>query len=694
MFGFDNVWACGPVYTKGPTPFDSNGTESFQCVELSERFLWAIYGLAPIFGSNVDGATIVSLYHQAHPSIEVGTPSPSSLPGPGDVISLGPGGGSDAQFGHTAVVVSAPSGGKFVIMSQNYPEGTAGEQTLSVDLSGAHNGSVLLGGAWTKASWLKLAATTTVVATALIPGSTGGYVLKSDGNIAAFGNAPTATPSATWSFSIARRIVVLPNGSGGYVLEGYGGVHPFAIGSNPMPPGTTIGAYWKNWDIARGIVVLPDGSGGYVLDGWGGVHPFAIGSNPMPPGARTSVYWKGWDIARSIVINGAGTGGYVIDGYGGLHPWAVGSNPMPPNVTVTGYWPGWDIARDLVLDFTGVSGYTLEGYGGLHPFSAPGVPMPPGIHSPDYGNVDTARGVALYQVKSSAAEAGGSVSNIPGGVAGEYVTSDRAAPHAFYALAPARDIVALPGVSGAGYVLTGDGGLATVGGAPSATPSGNWPWDIARDAVVLSNGSGGYVLDGYGGVHPFAIGSNPMPPAATTKAYWSGWDIARRLVLLPDGTGGYVLDGYGGVHPWAIGSNPMPPDATYTGYWPGWDIARGMVINATGTGGYTLDGWGGVHPWAVGSNAMPPAVTTSAYWKGWDIARDLVLLPGGKGGQVLDGYGALHPFAVGSNTMPGTPSVSGYFAGWDVVPSVAVVKKKGPLTFDTVDSHKGVHPAS
>ena len=60
MFSYENVWACGPDDTTGPTPFDSNGTASFQCVELSERFLWAVYGLAPIFGSNVDGAALVS----------------------------------------------------------------------------------------------------------------------------------------------------------------------------------------------------------------------------------------------------------------------------------------------------------------------------------------------------------------------------------------------------------------------------------------------------------------------------------------------------------------------------------------------------------------------------------------------------------------------------------------------------------
>jgi hypothetical protein len=106
LYGYDNVYACGPDSTVGPTPFDDNGTASFQCVELSERFLWTVDGLEPTFGSNVDGATLVSLYHSAHPSIAVGSPGPSSLPQPGDVISFGGGGFIDSATGHTAVVVS------------------------------------------------------------------------------------------------------------------------------------------------------------------------------------------------------------------------------------------------------------------------------------------------------------------------------------------------------------------------------------------------------------------------------------------------------------------------------------------------------------------------------------------------------------------------------------------------------------
>ena len=158
LFSYENVWACGPDDTTGPTPFDSNGTASFQCVELSERFLWAVDGLAPIFGSDVDGAALVSLYHSAHPSVAVGSPGPSSLPQPGDVMSFSEGGDIDSSAGHTAVVVSAPnSSGNFTIMSQNWGN-TAGEETAHIDMTGAHDGHVQLPGSsfWNTAPYLEL----------------------------------------------------------------------------------------------------------------------------------------------------------------------------------------------------------------------------------------------------------------------------------------------------------------------------------------------------------------------------------------------------------------------------------------------------------------------------------------------------------------------------------------------------------
>src|SRR5947209_18106183 len=159
-YSFDGVYACATTSSFGPTPFDADDTESFQCVELSARFLWAIYGIWAGPGTGVtSGADLVAVVRAQHPSIRVGFPSPGSVPVPGDVVSLGPGGAVDPAFGHTAIVGSADQRhGRFRILGQNFPPGYAGEQTLMIDFSGTHNGRALLNGVWTPASWLELRA--------------------------------------------------------------------------------------------------------------------------------------------------------------------------------------------------------------------------------------------------------------------------------------------------------------------------------------------------------------------------------------------------------------------------------------------------------------------------------------------------------------------------------------------------------
>lgn len=157
-WSFDGVWACAATASDGPTPFDSAGNESFQCVELSARYLWAIFGIWAGPGTGVrDGADLVDVIHARYPRIRRGFPAPGSVPVAGDVVSLGPGGAVDSRFGHTAIVISSDQRrGRFRILGQNFPPGRAGEQRLRVDLRGHHNGRALLGAAWTRASWLEL----------------------------------------------------------------------------------------------------------------------------------------------------------------------------------------------------------------------------------------------------------------------------------------------------------------------------------------------------------------------------------------------------------------------------------------------------------------------------------------------------------------------------------------------------------
>ena len=65
-------------------------------------------------------------------------------------------------------------------------------------------------------------------------------------------------------------------------------------------------------------------------------------------------------------------------------------------------------------------------------------------------------------------------------------------------------------------------------------------------------------------------------PAINTPAYWKGWDIARAIWLLPGSIptapAGYLLDGFGGPHPFG----GAPPLTTYP-YWQGQDIAHNLL---------------------------------------------------------------------------------------------------------------------
>ena len=224
-----------------------------------------------------------------------------------------------------------------------------------------------------------------------------------------------------------------------------------------------------------------------------------------------------------------------------------------------------------------------------------------------------------------------------------------------------------------GYVLDGWGGVHPFGNAsPNPGSSTYWRfWDIARDIAIRSDGQSGYVLDGFGGIHAFggapAI-SNPSP-------YW-GWDIARRIELASD-TSGYVLDGWGHVHPFGGASlNPGPSSP----YWKHWDIARDFVLRSDGKSGYVLDGFGGIHPFG----GAPAISSPSPYW-GWDIARRIELVDDNSG-YVLDGWGGIHPFG-GASLNAG--SSSSYWKHWDIARDF-VLRSEGKSGY-VLDGFGGIH---
>jgi hypothetical protein len=205
---------------------------------------------------------------------------------------------------------------------------------------------------------------------------------------------------------------------------------------------------------------------------------------------------------------------------------------------------------------------------------------------------------------------------------------------------------------------------------PAAHGGPYWQgWDIARGVALLPNESGGYVLDGFGGIQPFlsASAGPPLPPVVIGP-YWNGFDIARGVALLPNGSGGYEVDGYGGIHPFKVKGGSLPPSVTGTAYWPGQDIVRGITLLPNGNG-YVLDAYGGMHPFAVTGKSMPPAVTGS-YWPGYDIGRG-VEATGPHGGYVVDGFGATHPWATAGASAPRDATGGPYWAGWNIARGIA-----------------------
>jgi spore germination protein YaaH len=288
-------------------------------------------------------------------------------------------------------------------------------------------------------------------------------------------------------------------------------------------------------------------------------------------------------VGSTATLSNPFNGMYTLDAYGGVNPDGSATLNAPA------YWPGWKIARAahaLPGRNTPQAGLVLDGYGALHPYG-PGIET---VNSPAY-----------------------------------------------------------------------------------------WQgWDIARDFAFLPDGSGGYVLDGYGGLHPFSVkrdislglrggvtlGVTTMPPPVQGGPYWQGHDIARKVVIFPDGSGGYVLDGFGGVHSFGIG-RPAPPAPHVTDYWPGWDIAHDFGLIPGTESGYVMDGYGGMHPFAPNGQPLPPSFSGGAYWSGWDIARGFWLLPSSTPsnplGYLVDGYGGLHPLGPVPPVSP-TP----YWSGQDI----------------------------
>ena len=209
-----------------------------------------------------------------------------------------------------------------------------------------------------------------------------------------------------------------------------------------------------------------------------------------------------------------------------------------------------------------------------------------------------------------------------------------------------RGVATCSGFDDYGYELDLHGGVHALGTAPPVTITASWPKsDMARGLVLRPDCQSGYVLDGWGGLHPFY--SAAVGPTLDTNphvtGFWPNMDIARSVDYVGEINGvdsGYVLDGHGGVHEWG---DAAPLSSSEYPYWPDLDMARTIIpymLDPNGAG-YVLDAWGGVHP--IGS--APRVVSTSWYWE-VDIARGMALSPGSTTGYYVDSLGSVQTFSI------------------------------------------------
>jgi hypothetical protein len=228
----------------------------------------------------------------------------------------------------------------------------------------------------------------------------------------------------------------------------------------------------------------------------------------------------------------------------------AGAAGRRPTVSNAPYWRGWDIVRGIALRHSGSGGYVLDAWGGVHPFGG----APALVPSHYTRNRPFAVGLGL-----AGDDAGGVVINLSGHVYDFGVVASTVTTCGKPANIPLRGLsfdptpVSGPPVSYLKHGATIDalGGIHLLCGSPALDTTGAPAWmhfPIARGIAITQDGAGnktgGFVLDGWGGVHPFGHAHLATSP----RTYWRGWDIARGIAV--DGHGhGVVVDGWGGVHP-------------------------------------------------------------------------------------------------------------------------------------------------
>jgi hypothetical protein len=145
---FNGAPACGPRPIAGGRDVlvrffpGAWGEFEWECVELTMRFMYLTYGIAPY---PANGSQVVWNY-PGSALVKIANPSPGVAPVPGDVLSYG----STSTFGHSSIVASAQvdgaGNGSLTVVEQNNSATGSGRLTV-------HSWQVT-GGPYTITGWL------------------------------------------------------------------------------------------------------------------------------------------------------------------------------------------------------------------------------------------------------------------------------------------------------------------------------------------------------------------------------------------------------------------------------------------------------------------------------------------------------------------------------------------------------------
>jgi hypothetical protein len=213
-----------------------------------------------------------------------------------------------------------------------------------------------------------------------------------------------------------------------------------------------------------------------------------------------------------------------------------------------------------------------------------------------------------------------------------------------------------PAQPSGGVLLESDGTIVPFGGVKLDTAHApSWPsQDFARALVVLSDGSGGWVLDAHGAVHEFG----------TAPAIVSGWasaqDDARALVVLADEASGWILDKAGALH--AFGAAPT----FASGYADATVEARGLDVHRDAKnavdGGWVLDAHGGMHSFGAATDiGAPPHYDDYSIWTKLHVVQG--------GAYVIGRFGIIQPLGTPLGIpLTGLPDTKDADVVRDIVP--------------------------